>query len=238
VEQVQDNLKAAYTHYYECKGQADFLRKTALELWAEAIADKGDLAKEKVLKDLRQCEQQRATARKLRFVRGKMRTESTTMVTVVDADGQRRDITDKLEMERAILCNNKEKFPQSFHTPFYQSPLKEDFGFQGTSQAAQAVLAGLNETDYELDQFVLDVMQQWQKPEAVRQIEPISMNMSLEQYRAFWNKANENISCYPSALSFSTLKAGSFDQDISFVDWTLTNSFGTRLFPSKMEALS
>jgi hypothetical protein len=167
VDQVQDNLKAAYTHYYECKGQADFMRKTALELWAEAIADKGALAKEKVLKDLREREQQRATARKLRFVRGKMRTGSTTMVTVVDADGQRRDITDKLETERAILRKNKEKFSQSFHTAFYQSPLKEDFGFQGTSLAAQAVLAGLYETDYELDQFMLDVMQQWQKPEAV-----------------------------------------------------------------------
>jgi hypothetical protein len=44
----------------------------------------------------------------------------------------------------------------------------------------------------------------------------------MEQYRKFWNKANENISCYPSALSFSTMKAASFDKDIALVECTLT----------------
>jgi len=90
-----------------------------LELLAEAIAVKGDLAREKVLRDLRQRVQQRATARKLRFIQGKMKSGSTTMIAVVGEDGNRVDITDRKEMERAILDNNKAKFSQSFHTPFY-----------------------------------------------------------------------------------------------------------------------
>jgi len=48
------------------------------------------------------------------------------------------------------------------------------------------------------------------------------MDLPLEQYRSFWLKANENISCYPSALSFSTMKAGAHDSDSAFLDWTLT----------------
>jgi hypothetical protein len=68
----------------------------------------------------------------------------------------------------------------------------------------------------------------------VRQLVPMTMNLTLDQYRAFWNKANENISCYPSALSFSTMKAGSYDTDISFVDWTLTKIPLERgFFPSR-----
>jgi hypothetical protein len=34
--------------------------------------------------------------------------------------------------------------------------------------------------------------------------------MTIELYTAYWRKAKENVSCYPSDLSFSTMKAGSF----------------------------
>jgi hypothetical protein len=144
------------------------------------------------------------------------------MVTIQNPDGSRKDVTNRLEIEQAILRNNYDKFSQSFHTLFYCSPLKEAFGFQGLSTAAQAVLAGVYDTDLLLDQFIWDVLAQWEKPEAIRQLEPIRMDLSLEQYRSFWLKANENISCYPSALSFSTMKAGAHDSDIAFLDWTLT----------------
>jgi len=130
IEQVQEKLKQAYQDYYCNKNQAASLRNTSLELLAEAIAVKGDLAHEKVLRDLRQREQQRATARKLRFIQGKMKSGSTTMIAVVGEDGNRVDITDRKEMERAILDNNKAKFSQSFHTPFYRSPLKEALDFK------------------------------------------------------------------------------------------------------------
>jgi len=144
------------------------------------------------------------------------------MVTIQNPDGSRKDVTDRLEIEQAILRNNYDKFSQSFHTPFYCSPLEEVFGFQGLSTAAQAVLAGVYDTDLPLDQFIWDVLAQWEKLEAIRRLEPIRMDLSLEQYRSFWLKAHENISCYPSALSFSTMKAGAHDPDIAFLDWTLT----------------
>ena len=118
IEQVQEKLKQAYQDYYCNKNQAASLRNTSLDLLAEAIVVKGDLAREKVLRDLRQREQQRATARKLRFIQGKMKSESITMVTVVGEDGNRADITDRKEMEKAILDNNKAKFSQTFHNPF------------------------------------------------------------------------------------------------------------------------
>ena len=60
-EQIQEFLKEAYKSYYEQKGQATSLRSTALETLAEAIAKKGDKEKQRVLKDLRQREQQRST---------------------------------------------------------------------------------------------------------------------------------------------------------------------------------
>jgi len=67
-KQIQEFLKEAYKSYYEQKGQATSLRSTALETLVEAIAKKGDKEKQRILKDLRQREQQRSTARKLQLL--------------------------------------------------------------------------------------------------------------------------------------------------------------------------
>lgn len=84
------------------------------------------------------------------------------MITTTDSKGSRIDITDKAEMEKAILASNHEKFSQSFHTPFYQDPLKREFGFKGLTVAAQATLAGVYDSNYPISQSVLDVIAQWE----------------------------------------------------------------------------
>jgi hypothetical protein len=58
---------------------------------------------------------------------------------------------------------------------------------------------------------------------AIRSAGDQTMALTVESYRAFWRKAKENISCYPSALSFATMKAGATSEIISQVDCTLTN---------------
>jgi uncharacterized protein YnzC (UPF0291/DUF896 family) len=59
--------------------------------------------KESILKALRARESQRQEARYLQYIRGKLRTGSTTMVTLIDPNGNRIDLTDHLEMEQTIL---------------------------------------------------------------------------------------------------------------------------------------
>jgi hypothetical protein len=44
------------------------------------------------------------------------------MVTMLDSSGNRIDITNKKDIELAILESNKAKFLQSSHTPFYLPP--------------------------------------------------------------------------------------------------------------------
>jgi hypothetical protein len=212
-EALQDEIKSTFQEYYKAKGDARTLRDTYMEMLAASLAKAGDGNQESILKALRQRERQRNSARKIHFIQGKLRTGSTTMITTTDSKGSRIDITDKAEMEKAILASNHEKFSQSFHTPFYQDPLKREFGFKGLTVAAQATLAGVYDSNYPISQSVLDVIAQWEIPEAVRSLGPLKIALSVEQYKSFWNKANENVSCYPSALSFSTMN--SFDDDIA-----------------------
>jgi len=219
---LQENLKEAYKEYYKVKGSAKELRQTALESLAEAIAAKRNASQEKVLKSLREREKQRSVAKKIRYLRGKTTIGSTTMVTITDASGNKIEITNQTEMEQAILDNNYKKFLQSSHTPFYRSPLKERFGFKGLTSSSQAVLAGLYDPDEDTDQRILDVIAQWQMPQTVRDLGPLQMNMTVDSYTAYWKKARENTSCYPSALSFSTMKAGAFDSSIAALDCAMT----------------
>jgi hypothetical protein len=128
---LEEKLKEEHKIYHQIKGEAKQLRMTALESLAEALAAQGNVEKEKTLKALREREQQRTLARKIKYLQGKIRTGSTTMVSITDADGNRQDITKKSAIEKAILDSNRLKFNQSSHRPFYQSPLKDEFGFKG-----------------------------------------------------------------------------------------------------------
>jgi hypothetical protein len=219
---LQEKLKEAYQKYYKVKGSAKELRQMALESLVEAIADKGNTSQEKALKALQEREKQRNTARKIRYLRGKIKVGSTTVVTTTDAAGNKIEITNQKDMEQAILDNNHKKILQSSHTPFYQSPMKERFGFKGLTSSAQAVLAGIYDSDEDTDQRILDVIAQWQIPQAVKELGPLHMNMTVDSYTAYWKKARENTSCYPSALSFSTMKAGAFDPSIAALDCAMT----------------
>jgi hypothetical protein len=71
------------------------LRETHLERLASALASTGNLHKQNVLKQLRQRESQRATAKKIKFIRGKLNRNSTIIVTETLSDGTTVDITDK-----------------------------------------------------------------------------------------------------------------------------------------------
>jgi len=48
------------------------------------------------------------------------------------------------------------------------------------------------------------------------------MDLTLESYVSYWKKAREDTSCYPSALSFSTMKAGASDPLIAALDCSMT----------------
>jgi len=215
-------LTEAYKTYYEVKRSHSDLRQTALENLAEALASSSDSDKATTLKVLRRREQQRQTARKLRFLRGKINTGSTTMVSILDGPDKWVDITDKSAMEHAILDNNRDKFSQSFHTPFYRPPLSKEFGYQSLTPAAQAVLDGFYDAPPTTSTHVLELLQELQIPPGIRELGKIDPCIGLHDYQAFWMKANEKTSCYPSSLSFSSMKAGAFNDYISEVECRLT----------------
>ncbi len=223
LESIQDQLTLAYKNYYSIKGSNRSPRKTSLEKRAEAIAAQRNQKKATVLRCIREREKQRNTARKIRYLRGKVNSGSTTMVTVQDEAGNRFDLTSKEHIEQAIMKNNEEKYRQSSHTPFYQFPLVNEFGFKGLTSAAQAVLSGVYESNHPIEDCAQALLEELEMPEKVRELGPQNMKITKEDYRGFWLKAKENTSCYPAQMSFATMNAGATSDVISQLECNLTN---------------
>ncbi len=120
------------------------------------------------------------------------------------------------------MYSNKKKFQQSGHTPFMQPPLHNKFGLKGLTSLAQAVLGGVYTPHDHIDQHTCAFLVELIIPHAVRDLGPQQMTIPVENYRKFWRKANENISCYPDELSF-TMKGGASDDLISEVECDLIN---------------
>jgi len=220
--QVETRLKESYSAYYQVKKGHVANRQSYLEDLASALADQQDTSKVNMIHQLKEREHQRAVARKIRYLQGKLNRNSTTMVTIEATDGSLQDITDKVLMEQAIMDSNAEKFRQSHHRPFYKDPLKRDFGFKDLTPASGRVLAGVYESNLPIPLAEQLLLKALHKPTAVREAEPQPMDISLVNYRYFWSRARETTSSYPCAVSFSTMKAGSTSNLISAIECHLT----------------
>jgi hypothetical protein len=132
------------------------------------------------------------------------------MVTTETPTGELQDITDKREMERAIMENNEKKIRQSYNTPFFCQPLLSEFGVKGITQASATILAGVYESNQELSTRVTELLQHFQMPTPIRDLGYLPMEMTLADYQSYWQKVNERISCSPGPLSFATMKTGAY----------------------------
>ena len=81
--------------------------------------------------------------KKLRVITKKLSNLGTLYVTVKDSNGEKKEISNRKEMEKAITEENRAKYHQSEETcPFLQPPLDEQFGITGQGPSTTAVLQG------------------------------------------------------------------------------------------------
>jgi hypothetical protein len=125
-------------------------------------------------------------------------------------------------MELAIMEANERKYKQSFHTPFMQPPLVVPFGYQGIGDAAQLVLDKEYVVPEGVDEFTAKLIQHLYTPTQIRDTPPHPTTIPVSSYRKYWRKAREHTSCYPSEISFATLKAGAENDLIAEFECIMT----------------
>jgi hypothetical protein len=96
------------------------LREDRLQELAKALSNKGNTSKEMMIRQLITQKKQLSSARNIENLRGKVFQGSTTMLTIQDDNGNWIALMDKLDIEEAIVLNNKAEFQQPFTLPFYR----------------------------------------------------------------------------------------------------------------------
>jgi hypothetical protein len=109
-----------------------------------------------------------------------MNTGSTTLVSVKDNNRAITGLTNKIDIEQAIIQNNEDKYKQSFHTPLFNFPLVSLFGFKGLTPASQQVTAGTFKTDQDIDYHASLLLQELKTPPSVKDFLPINMELTFD----------------------------------------------------------
>jgi hypothetical protein len=167
LQETQSKLKEAYNNYYSIKRDPSQLQKSYLEHLTDDMAEEKNEPQAAILKALHERESQRSTARKIRYLRGKMSKSSTMMVMIKLVDGTKTDLTDKWDIKGANMQSNASNSPNLFSLHFYQPPFKQQFGFKGLATAAQAVLAGVYKTYHPLEHHIIKVLDHLETPDGV-----------------------------------------------------------------------
>ena len=126
------------------KKNAAGLRHTFLEYLATALAKEGQGKKSRIVENLIKIEEQRRLYKRLKPISRKFGENlSTTLVVKTQPDGTQIEISQKAEMERAIISENVAKYHQCEETcPFLRPPLSTLFGPYGDSSQSDKVMDG------------------------------------------------------------------------------------------------
>lgn len=167
--QVTRLLTQAYHRYYELKKNAAQLRESWLKDLAALKAKHHGGNQEGIYKSLLTREKQRRAGRRLRRAMGKLHS-GLTGVQVLTAQGP-KDITDKEGIENACHDENRSKYSQTSSTPMVRGQLGQELGFDGTSLACQAILAGQYQPPSGTDEYTTEYLKYLKRPLILRTLQ-------------------------------------------------------------------
>ena len=192
VKELNEVIDQTYKEYRILKKDHRKHRDDFLNELADALQKAGKGKKSTIVKQLIAIENQRAMFRKLAAVYNKTKDLSTKTVTVTSESGS-KVITEKMELEDAIINENREKYHQTEDTcPFLTQPLQSHFGRLGKGPSTEEALEGnynipTNQTDQTKKYIELCRM-----PQSELIINP--MTRSLDYFCKSWKKMREQTS--------------------------------------------
>ena len=222
-DQCQSKLDAAKERYRSAKKVATEKRETWLDELASALATQGNTAKATIIERLKREESQRRVFRKLKYLRGKIRSGSVSFIHTLGPDGNIQEVTEKESMERLLLDANENKFRQCESTPMMVEPLLSVFGQLGINTlAAKQVMAGEYVCPPGAPSGASTILQQFAMSDIAKAADKTSQEITIDQWMKFWKSARENTSSGPSPMHFGVLKAGAHSVTIASLDCWMT----------------
>ena len=191
-KQIKAMIKDEYKIYRKMKKASYNNRENYLDSLAEALEKAGKGKRSRIVQSLKKAEQNRLMFRKLARINNKIQDLSTKSVTVKTSFGE-KEITDKEELEKAIIDSNRHKYHQTEDTcPFMNEPLLSDFGHLGMGPKTSQALNGKYTPYSLLSPQTKDFIELCKFPEEEFIINPL--DRSLAYFTKSWRKMKEKTS--------------------------------------------
>jgi hypothetical protein len=137
------------------------------------------------LRQLRDRERLRTTARRVKAVLGTHRSAGVTMISAPDADnesGPWKERTSQVEIEAGCRWENQRRFSQTNRTPPMIQPLHTQLGFLGITSDAKYVLEGNFQARAGVDPYAARLLEKLQTIPDPQDRGPIPVGISTESY--------------------------------------------------------
>ena len=232
-KQIEAMIKEEYKVYRKLKKNSRKDRSEYLESLAAALEKAGKGKKAKLITTIQKAEANRQMFRKLARINKKMQDLSTKSVTIQTPTGE-KEITEKKELEEAIINSNRHKYHQTEDTcPFMKEPLVSDFGHLGQGPKTEKVLRGTYQPNPLLSPQTKDFIELCRFPEEEIIINPL--NRSLTYFTKSWRKMKEKTSSRD--VHFGHYKAAVDDKDLMQLHYNLAEiPFRTGYSPIRWRA--
>jgi hypothetical protein len=207
-------LRNAWQRYRILKRCASGDRATWIEDLATARAAEGKVSVASEIKNIKLREAQRRDARLIKSMKGDLSRTGLSLLRINNSQDW-IEVTEKKDMEMALLRELQHRFNQAKETPFSTNPLLEAVGPLGTSDGATQILNGTFTPPENCDLWARKLIPHLQY--AFPPI-PFPMEHLPSHHSVGWKKVRERTSAGISGLTIPQLKAHLFDEHIVQVD--------------------
>ena len=218
LEDARSKLEEALVVYKELKQDAKELRLSHLDSLAEAQAEEGNVKVASKLRELKHRERQRIQNRVINSVTTDDRNNGTTKAEIEHSDGTKEVLTEKLDLEKAIVEENESKYHQiDLVCPLTNGQLLRDIGWFGEGPCVDDILKGTYHppqgTDKDTKEFLREIGHSC--------VDPLPPQ-TIKEYRSAWKVCRERTASGDSAgLHFGHFMACSRHDALNWLNFVL-----------------
>ncbi len=151
---------------------------------------------------IRRHEETRRVWRAIARNQGKVRNNGISSVQV-NNDGEWETITDRDEVESAIMDNNSKRFNLTSSTPLMSEYMSNKLGYLAEKDLGESIMKGDFTNNPNLDEFTNTFLDFISKR---KQLSTIANNVRKEDFIYYWKKARERTSSSMSGRHLVTTK--------------------------------
>ena len=157
--------------------------------------------------------------RKIKWMRGRCKGDSTDSVIITKPSGHQKLITDRETLETLILQENERKYHQTEgQCPLMENIMLRHLGTMATTPTASEIIQGSYKIPSTVGKATRNFLQACQRPKNFKL--PSFDHSSKDQYIRSWRKARESTGS--GKLHFGHWKSGIKDELIAHTQWLIT----------------